>query len=762
MADQKRDNELNIFDWMDRYKVPILFVILIGMAFFGVIGFLLDLFRGESEQEKRMKEIVTSYEIGGETYEVTRADIRGYDIKDSKDAEALIGELIRKKLTDRVDPYVSEAEFQDALDEVKEFIRTANEGKFDAEVYTRFCNTYRMTPQQFEQQLREDMKVVKLMRELDRASGRVSSAEMIEQQQKENQKIKLTGIFWDPSRYGEKLARDDDEKLTAEAKAKVVEYFNGLGDDKKRNFHTGGAIVSVDYMGFDFQSYEADADLEAAFKAVGEGATDSLENLTADITLSEDDVAKMKLRYERSRREYGDDGESELDVEFEKRKPRLTIEWKILNHIKKVHDELVAMEKAGEVPDFAAVAKANNLIHGTWTDTKVQDIVSGDLFPGVYAYQLQSAKENTVFNWNTGVGQNTSSLFRGPVDEVAKHASIFRLLNKDLRPVANIEEEDVLERVAKDLESSTATVELEADVEAFEDKMNEFLENIEEVKTARKDAREQADKDLAEAIKDLDAEKDADEIAELKMTFDDQVESEVDSAREEHRSAAFDALMNDLPGKAFVVTEGFFDSRMSVRESDVDGDDFTGEQIARHLLRKRFNELHDQPFAEKFVDVGTVSEVKDLVRQRRGWRGIAKLVEKKSPTLEEIFSRPIQLRQAEQRVLMAANPGGAIKSMWDWDSMKESGFNIDTAKIESAIREEVDRKATDEQRLEEIKRQREAKKKAIEDAKREAAEKARRQALEADKAAKKLAGGDDADAANETDGAEKPADGEDG
>ena len=82
MADQKRDNELNIFDWMDRYKVPILFVILIGMAFFGVIGFLLDLFRGESEQEKRMKEIVTSYEIGGETYEVTRADIRGYDIKD--------------------------------------------------------------------------------------------------------------------------------------------------------------------------------------------------------------------------------------------------------------------------------------------------------------------------------------------------------------------------------------------------------------------------------------------------------------------------------------------------------------------------------------------------------------------------------------------------------------------------------------------------------------------------------------------------------
>ncbi len=717
-----------IFQFMEKYRTPILIAVLFAMAGFGVWVFVVQWVQGPSKDEIKAKEVVASFVVDGEKHEITRRDLYasgslGGSTEDLEERQAnLLARLIRERLVDAAGIHLSEEEFQEILDkEVRETIAQANDGKFDPQAYIQFCNrVYRRTPSSFEAALREDARLAKLMREIDRAIGLLSSQEIFEQYQKQFQKIKLKGVIFDPATFEakSKLEKDENGDDSAESLAKLEEYWKSLTDDEKKRFHKGGALLTAEYVGFLFgkDKYKDDAVLDDDFKKVNPISKTSLEELTQEFEPDDAVLAKLKGRADRHREEYGIDKDADIDEVFEKRKQRFIEEWKILELLKKVHDELVKTSAAGKPIDLAAVAKKNNLSYFKFSKVTLQDLTNHPDVPGTYPFQLQGLKPGTLLTMRNVVTPETDPFDQGVVDVVGKHGSIWRLVDKDLSPIPVLNA--VRDDVAKDFEAKEAEKLRTAAIEGFQKAMDQVLD--EKVKDFAATVKADIAKETQEEIQGLDPEKDKARIEEIKKQKDEEAKARIDEEKEKYRGEAFDAALSEA-SDALVVEEGFFLPYEAVREPVLDKEKVTAEDMARSFLRREFRVLHDQAAADKFIEPGTVSEsVKSVAYP--GFEGIAKLEAKKVPSDEEIFLRPSLLAQAEF-ALQRKNAAAEHKpSMWDYEHLKNGDFKLVAAELDKEIaqRREDERKAEESRkRLEaERKRRLEERQKAIQKAKR--------------------------------------------
>ncbi len=702
-----------IFQFMEKYRTPILIAVLLGMAGFGVWVFVVQWFRGPSKGEIKAKEVVASFVVGGEKHEITRRDLymsgslAGSTADLEKRQANLLSRLIREKLVDAAGVNISDEELQEILDkEVREPIAQANDGKFDPQAYIQFCNRiYRRTPSAFEAALREDARLAKLMREVDRAIGLHSSEEILQQFQKQFQKIKLKGVIFDPATFEakSKLEKNENGDYSADALAKLAEYWKGLSDDEKKRFHKGGALLTAEYVGFLFgkDKYKDDAVLDDDFKKVNPISKTSLEELTKEFEPDDAVLAKLKGRVDRHRQEYGIDKDADIDEVFEKRKQRFVEEWKILKLLKKIHEDLAKKSAAGETIDLADVAKKNNLSYFKFSNMTLQDLTNHADVPGTYPFQLQGLKPGTLLTMRNVVTPETDPFDQGVVDVVAKHGSIWRLVEKDLSPIPNLNA--VRDDVAKDFETKEAEKLRTAAIEGFQKAMDQVLDA--KVKDFAATVKADIEKEIQEEIQGLDPEKDKDRIEEIKSQKDEEAKARIDEEKEKYRGEAFDAALSEA-SDALIVEEGFFLPYEAVREPVLDKDKVTSEDMARSFLRREFRVLHDQAAADKFVEPGTVSEPVKSVAYR-GFEGIAKLEAKKVPTDEDMFLRPMLLAQAEFALQRKSAAAEDKPSMWDYEHLKSGDFHLVAVELDK----EIEQRREDERKAEESRKRLEAERK---------------------------------------------------
>ena len=696
-----QDRPLSAFEWMDKYRLPVIVVVFIALCLFGVVTFATQYFRDNGGQYDE-DDVMATFSIDGEEVEVTHGDYtqyrRTYGMPGSDDPAqnqaVLISYILRDHMLEKSGVRVSDAELEEAIDRT---IKERPDGKIDEKEYTKLVNGMRLTVDQFEKQFRHDLALQKMMRGVDRVANDITTQEIWEQYEKQFRKIKVKGVFWDKSSFEDstKLARKpaepnpenpDEEKpgeLTQAAFDQLKMYWSGLDDTAKQRYSTG-PVLSSEAIGFRFLD-KTDEEIAQQFERVDPVSKTSLEKLTADYAPTDDDTAKMKIRLERARNVYGLKPADDVEKVFEARKDRMVQEWKIWKLVKDLHVKIMDDVKEKKDVDLKAIATANNLTHFKWTNTKLQDMVTHEEYPGLYAHQLRIKENGEVLDWQTRIGPGQAPFGTGPVDELGKHVSIWQLIDKNLRPVPALL--DVTERVTEDYEREKLDEKLDEAVKGFEGKMDTWLDT--KVKEFADKVKADTEAEIAQEIKDrgLDAEQNKDEIEKLREVKNTTAESKIDEEKDKYRTEAFEQALAD-PGAGLVVEEGYFVPSKIAGERGPERDSEDTEAKSRSSLRREFRTLHDQAAADTYVDVGTVSEVVSSTYYP-GLRGMAMLVDKKAPTVQEMYLNPQEMQVAASGLMQKQyerSRESVTSGPWSWDSL-QSRFKLESKFLEERITE---------------------------------------------------------------------------
>jgi peptidyl-prolyl cis-trans isomerase D len=130
---------------------------------------------------------------------------------------------------------VSDAELVNAIRKLPQFQR---DNQFDPEVYKAILARVRLTPQEFEEQMTENLLVEKI-EYLIQQTVRVTDQEVFEEYKVQNEKVQIEGIFVKPEQFVEKVAFTD---------ADVAAYY----DAHKETFKTPERR-KIQYIYFDLQ-----------------------------------------------------------------------------------------------------------------------------------------------------------------------------------------------------------------------------------------------------------------------------------------------------------------------------------------------------------------------------------------------------------------------------------------------------------------------------------------------------------------------------
>ena len=682
------------FELMHRYRMPILLTCLLTLFGFGVWAALADWFGLGARAGEDRNKVVASYELGGKKYDVTMAEFYGAvgdrGIADmEKSAPVILASIIRQKMVELVDAFVSPQEAKDALtDQIVDPLKERNDGKFDQAQYAQYVNIgYRMTVQDYERELQRSMGEVKVAREIDRAADDMTTAKIFEQYKKQFPKLKLKGVFFSSAVYetAAKLATekvDGKDVLTAEAKTKLEEWWKKLDDGKKRTFAKGGPLLSADAIGFRF-SGRTDAEFDQEFNRENVVSKTSLAKLTEAYAPTNDDLTKLKMRFTRYRDAYGVTADADVEKLFEEHKNRLIQEWKVLKLLKKIHDDIAAALAAKTEPNLKELADKSNLAFFSVVNMKLDELVKHPDYPGFWANQLSMLNAGDLLTIPAPVTPDSHAFETAIVDEVGKHGSIWRLTGKDPNPPVVLI--DVMDEAKKRYEEDEAKALRDAAFKAFEDKMDAWLN--EKVKTVADAAKAEAQTAIAEETKGLDPEKDKAKIEAIKTQKDAEANVKISTEKAKFRSEAFEEACKDPAVATLVVEEGFFKPQSAMLESIVDKDAGSLEQKARSSLRRDFRTLQDNAFTDTYVETGTVSAAVESPTYP-GLKGMAKLVEKKAATIQDMFANPREMQQAEYQVLnksrQAMQQGGGG---WTLESLKKY-MKLECAWIDEQIDKE--------------------------------------------------------------------------
>ncbi|MEZ6196105.1 MAG: hypothetical protein R3F20_10335 [Planctomycetota bacterium] len=710
-----------IFRFMEKYRVPILIVVLVGLAGFGVWAFIVESIGGGRSQVDPGEVYVTVERPGGDEVEITREQYfsrlpGGGQLTPQERAGLAVSAVLRERLAE-------DSGIEVDGDELKRFIKesigaqieAANGGKFDEKAYAEFLATrMNMAPERFESTVASDLRLVKYFRELQRVNTINPVQKVVDTAQDLFKRYKLKGVFFDTLTFDEraKLARGENDQLTAEAETRLSDWWKDLTDDEKRRYNRDGAEVTAEVVGFSFKGMDDEA-LKAAFeKASPVNDSRSLQELTADFTPSDDDKAKLKLRLDRHRDAYGVDAETPLDEAYAAKAERLEIEWKILRLVKSVDIDVKQKVANGEEVDLPAVARANNLTYFKYSTLGLNKLAAEDQseFPGSWVGGLRGTTPGSFMNLAPAIGPMADNFFVGPADVPGKHASVWRLNEIDLRPIPSLV--NAKQPAIEAFEKTEAERLCDDAIAAFEKTMDDFLEA--KVADFAKPIRDEAAKKIAERTAGLDPEADKEKIETITKEENDAADALVGVEKDKYVSEAF-AHALEQPGDGVVVEEGYFLPMEAMGEKLVDQKTASLEEKARSYLRRGFQTLQDDPQSDRLVEAGAVSDFVDA-RGYVGVKGRAMLVDKRKPGVEEIMLHPTWVAVAERTIQqkgMQRSRAGVAKSMWDWDALQRSDvFKIEAPLLDKDIAERVKENEERDRALKERARQREEEEKA--------------------------------------------------
>ncbi len=751
-----------IFRFMEKHRAKILLVILFTMLGFGFWAYLVDYLGKKDNTDVEAGTVMAEFTVFGEKVEVPkerleRAGGYGQSIESMTEAEAYgrLGVIIQEAVLNSDFAYpVSDAAYEEMVTtRIIEAYKRQNGGKFgEAEILT-LASQMRLTVPEFKAKLRTEFQKAMTLRELDRAGRIPTTPQDYERYAKDNQTIKLMGICWDSATYRDQVAlkRDKDGNLTPEAEKELRDFWNALSPKERQATNRKASLVKVEFFGFDFESYKTDEDLNAAFTMVDPKSGKSLKQLTEDLEVTEADLKSIQVRLQQNRSLYGIAADDDLTKVMEDRKTRWEQEVKILKHVKRLHDQAMKAQAENKPVDFAKLAAENNLTFYTWDDKYVMDLRDTSIaFQSNALFGLNSVatKVNTIFEFRHGTGPTTPWLFQGPVDQPGRFVATYRLLERDSNPEPRLEGE-VKEAQIKKLETDRANKKRDEKFDLFEAKLDEAMATLAKTEIDKLEA--DAAKDLAEALKDLDAEKDKDKIKEIKTVHEEDLKALVDAEKQNHRAKAFDQVMAENKDLGLVVEEGFFRPQFVNKEAKL-GATATAEERARSFLRRGIRPLHDQGNRGVYHEVGEVSPIMES-NDYPGLKGMAKIVAKKKPSVEHMLLHPRLMYTAELAVKRDLLKKYNETSMWAPENLKAMNFNVDAKALDERIeanlkrdrkeQESIDlynqaakkrREARDKAAKEKADKQAAIMKKAVEDAQAKSVKDAAEKALKAAKA----------------------------
>lgn len=698
----KKPEPISPFGMLHKYRLPIFYVCIFSLFGFGVWGVIADSLNLSGSYDP--DELIATWEWNGESHDVTRGEFdtilyqnrSQYDAEEDR-AAAVLATLIRAHMIKLSGVHVSDDEMKKVIDtDVKDNVRRAmGLGETDAVdkiAYRKYTgNIYRQTPDVYETLLRDGLTAHKFMRDIDRASDDTTTAEIFEYFKKSNAKIKLKGVFFSTDTYKDaaKLATEkvgDVDELTAESRTKLETWWKALSEMERKAYHKGGAVLDVEGIGFRFMG-KTDAELDAEFKKEDAVTKTSLERLTAEFAPTAADLDRMKTRLGMSREAYGMAADADIEAVFVEKQPRLITEWKIWTLVKKVHSRILADIEEKKTVIFADVAQANGLQSFRLSRIKLEAMLKHEEYPGFYVGQLAGVEPGRVLNFSMATGPGTTGFENGPVDEIGKHVSIFRMIEKELNP------EPVLLDVQTEALAGFERTELvrlrDQAVDAFKGTMDEHMS------LKAKEFIDRVNAETAEAItKDttgLDPETDKAKIEEITKAKNAEAETRIKEEKNKYKSEAFDVALGNVPAGAVVVEEGFFVPNSAATETPADREKAELTAKARSSLRREFRTLQDVPASDTYQTVGTVSDPVDSPYYP-GLRGIGKLVEKKEPTAQDMFYNPQQMQMAEGQIRQKKNPRNTTEqdTMWSWSSLVRV-FNVKSSEIDKRIASEQQR-----------------------------------------------------------------------
>lgn len=128
--------------------------------------------------------------------------------------QSAINQLIRKALlaqeAQRYNLRISDAEL---VKEIRSIPQFQTDNRFDPALYKRLLAGVRLTPQEFEEQVMEDLLVQK-MDHLIKQTVRISDQEVLEEYKHRNEKVQIEGIFIASEQFKETVEVPDEEIIT--------------------------------------------------------------------------------------------------------------------------------------------------------------------------------------------------------------------------------------------------------------------------------------------------------------------------------------------------------------------------------------------------------------------------------------------------------------------------------------------------------------------------------------------------------------------
>lgn len=683
-----------IFRFMEKHRMGILLVILVTMMGFGFWSFLADGLGGQGEEDVEAGKVMATFDLFGEKVEVPKEGLERVGLgatsissMSSDEAELRLAMFVRESLLESDEAFpVSDATLDRMIEEhLITPAKRENNGVFGPKEMGQLAAAYRMTVPQFKEQLRQDLQKAMTLRELERAGRMPTMQEVFERYKKDYTLLKLKGIFWDAERYAEanKLARDKDGNLTAESEAELKKHWDEMDDDKKREFNKKHSLISTEFLGFDFTQFENDDAVTQAFIKVDPKSKKSLKDLTADISMSETDVNKFKIRLERNRSQYGLAADDDIEKVFEDRKKRWTQEFKVLKLVKKLHDELMQQAKKGETPEYAKLAEANNLTYFKWTDRHILDLRDPEIaFQSVALFGLNSTAlpVGSIWEYRASVGPEAPWFFRGPLDQPGRFCASYRLLARDLKPIPKFEGE-VKDAVLEAFEKGRAEAKRDEAYDSFQAKMDAITE--EKAKDEIAKIKADSEMEIAQAIEGLDPEKDEEKISSITDEKNEDADALIEAEKEKFRDEAFKKVLAENSDLGLVVEEGYFEPFFATREMKHPYK-VSSDARARSSLRMEFTSLHDKVWVDEIHEIGKVSPLVES-RNYPGLKGIAMIVDKKEPTFEDMMMRPVRMRFAEMSARRSRLMELAEQSMWGKENMKLANFNLDSSVLDAQI-----------------------------------------------------------------------------
>ncbi len=740
-----------IFRFMEKHRVGILLVILVTMVGFGFWSYLVDYFNRRDSGEVDAGKIMASFTLFGETVEVPkerleRAGFSWMSVRDmrKRDAEARLARVIQDAVleSDAAYPVSDELVRKMIQDRLITPLKRQNNGQFGEKEMLQLASAYRMTWPEFKAQARRDLLSALTFRELDRPGRAPTTQQVYERYAKDFQLLKLKGIFWDTEAYLEKsrLPRDDKDNLTAQSEQLLKKYWDEKSDEEKQKFNKKFALIDTEFLGFDFEQYDSDDALAQAFMKVDAKSGRSLEQLTADLKVTDAELANMKVRLERHRAAYGLAQDDDIEKVLQDRNKRWVQEIKILKLVKKVHDGLMTALRKGEKPDYARAAADNNLTYHVWKKRHVLDLRdAGVAFQSVILFGLNSAavKPGDIYEYKPLVGPNSAWFFRGPVDQPGRFCASYRLLNRIDKPIPAFEG-DVKKDVLALYEQEKADKLRDEIYDRFKGKLDAITE--EKAKDEIAKIKAETEKAIADAIKDLDPEKDKDKIKEITDEQNEDAKSLIEAEKDKYRDEAFAKVLEENADEdiGIIVEEGFFEPFFAVREGKITAT-LTSEERARSSLRSEFGMLHDQGARKEYHKVGETTPLAES-RHYKGLKGMAMIVAKKAPSFEDMLLHPMRMLYTEMNLRREMLQDLAESNMWSVDAMKTLNFNIETAELDKQIEENLQREKERDEGIRKYEEEMERQKKAHEAARKAAMEGAGKKKPDAEGAGMKLEG----------------------